>query len=202
MKNECVLRNAGRKALALLVCLVPVACTTHQNERYPESWPSLSQGNATKNCHDLSGIYADKGETRVFPAVAPSLTFNLGWQAWGPEEDRKQGWRKADQVTVSVLDSGSMLAVIRDVNGARIASHIFTYVSGDFECRQGHGTIRWHVSGTEDVVAGRDDYTVELSRVGEYLVAHVHDRGIGVIGLVFPVTGNNSGWVRFKQIVQ
>lgn len=191
-----------RTWLAVLVSLVASACVVHRDEPYPEAWPSLSTIGTSEGCRDLDGVYADHGETHASPAVATSLTFNLGWQAWGPAEDRKQGWRKATRVTLSVLDSDSMEAVIRDVNGVQVASHILTHGSGEFVCEQGHATIRWHVYGAEDVVAARDDYSVELRRAGGYLVAHIHDRGIGVIGLIFPVAGRNSGWVRFERLAR
>ena len=186
----------------MLVSLVASACLVRQDEPYPAAWPSLSTTGTSEGCHDLDGVYADHGETHAFPAVTASLTFNLGWQAWGPAEDQKQGWRDANRVTLTVLDSNSMEAVIWGVNAVQLARHILTHDSGEFVCEQGHATIRWHVYGAEDVVAARDDYTVELRRAGEYLVAHIRDRGIGVIGLFFPVAGRNSGWVRFERLAK
>lgn len=199
-------RNRSRGAtvfrwLLALLTLLASACVVSQNYPYPESWPPAS-GGAPEDCQDLGGVYADLGEPHKFPAINPSLSFNLGWQSWGDTEDRKQGWRRAKRVTLSIRDADSMEAVIWGANSDRIASHVFTLASGEFVCESGHATIRWHVYAAEDVVAARDDYTVELSRAGEYLVAHVHDRGIGVVGLVFPVGGTTSGWVRFKRLSQ
>jgi hypothetical protein len=200
MKNRCRGATLLRGLLALLTLLAS-ACVVHQDQPYPESWPPVS-GRASEGCQDLAGVYADLGEPHNFPTVNPSLTFNLGWQGWSGTEDRKQGWRRAKRVTLSIRDADSMEATIWGANDDRIASHVLTRASGQFVCESGRATIRWHASAAEDVVVARDDYTVELSRVREYLVAHVHDRGIGVIGLVFPIGGKTSGWVRFERLSQ
>lgn len=200
MRNRCRGVALFRRLLALLTLLVS-ACVVNQNQPYPESWSPVP-GRASEGCQDLDGVYADLGEPHKFPAVNPSLTFNLGWQGWSGTEDRKQGWRRAKRVTLSILDADSMEAVIWGANDDRIASHVLTRASGEFVCESGHATIRWHAYAAEDVVAARDDYTVELSRAGEYLVAHVHDRGIGVVGLVVPIGGKTSGWVRFERLSQ
>jgi hypothetical protein len=187
------------RGLLILLTLFAGACVVNENHPYPESWPAPSS-NASEGCRDLEGVYSDLGETHTFPAINRSLTFYLGWQEWSDKEDRKQGWREAKRVTLSILGAGSLEAIIRGANDNRIATHILTQDSGEFRCESGHATIRWHAYGTEDVVAARDDYTIELIRAGEYLVAHVHDRGIGVIGLIFPIEGETRGWVRFKRL--
>jgi hypothetical protein len=199
MRSQCRHATLFRRLLPLFTLLAS-ACVINADHPYPESWPPVSSG-AAEGCRDLDGLYADLGETHTFPAINPSLTFNLGWQGWSSTEDR-DGWRRAKRVTLSVRDANSLEAVIWGANDDRIASRILARDSGKFVCESGHATIRWHTYAAEDVVAARDDYTVELKRAGEYLVAHVHDRGIGIIGLVFPIGGKTSGWVRFKRLSQ
>ena len=186
-------------SLALLNLLAG-ACIIHQDHPYPESWPPVSSA-GVEGCRDLSGRYTDLGETYTFPAINPSLTFNLGWQGWSNSEDR-DGWRDAKQVTLSIRNAESLEVLVWGANNDRITDRVLARDSGEFVCESGTATIRWHSYGAEDVVVARDDYTVELIRAGKYLVAHVHDQAVGTIGLIFPICGKTSGWVRFQRLSQ
>lgn len=119
----------------------------------------------------------DQGETENFPAINPSLTFNLGWNRTSRNVTQGQAWRAARRVTLSLSDPESLNAVIWSAAGEQIGAWILARASGEFFCESGRATIRWHVYEAEDVVAAREDYTVEFRRAGDYLLARVRNQG-------------------------
>lgn len=187
------------RSLLVTVVLLAAACAVNRDYPYPASWPPLT-GGAAEDCRDFEGSYADRGDTPDFPTVNRSLTFTLGWlQEWN-RTGHREDWRTADRVTVSLPSADSLKAEIWKANGEKIGTRLLTRASGEFVCDSGRATIRWHVYEAEDVATTREDYMVEFSRAGESLVAHVRNRGIGTVLLIFPVWGTTSGWVRFTRL--
>jgi hypothetical protein len=51
-----------------------------------------------------------------------------------------------------------------------------------------------------DVVAGREDVTIEFSQADASLVAHVRESTYGAIFAVVPIAGTASHWYRFARL--
>ncbi|MNC91102.1 hypothetical protein D3C83_72980 [compost metagenome] len=71
---------------------------------------------------------------------------------------------------------------------------------GEFECRAGRLVIRDKRWVAEDVVAGRENVTLELHRSGRYLVVQARERTYAVVFLVVPLAADATHWYRFPRL--
>lgn len=181
------------------VALVVGACAVHHEYPYPTTWPPLVNG-GTEACRELAGTYADRGDAPNVPTINRSLTFTLGWTQDAKSPSQREAWRGADRVTLALPSAESLEVVSWKTSGERIGTRVLTRAAEEYMCESGRATVRWRVYEAEDVVAAREDYTVELHRVGEHLVAYVRNQGIGTVFLAFPFWGTTSGWVRFARV--
>jgi hypothetical protein len=75
-----------------------------------------------------------------------------------------------------------------------------TEQAGEFECKEGELVVRSRRWVAADVVAGREDVTIEFSQAKSSLVAHVRESTYGALFAVVPIAGTASHWYRFARL--
>jgi hypothetical protein len=175
-----------RPGLFLAICLAGCAVT---EQEYPHTWAPLP-ASGTSDCARFAGSYADRGET-TGTGAEPSLTYGL----FG----HHSAWKEARRVDLALPVEG-VLQVTAWGDGKPLFSRTLTTGAGEFQCKDGALVVRSRRWVAADVVAGREDVTIEFSQAGSKLVAHVKESTYGAIFAVVPIAGTASHWYRFARV--
>jgi hypothetical protein len=155
---------------------------------YPLAWDPLPQP-ATADCARFAGSYADRGEAAG--KGEPSLTYGL----FG----HHSGWKDVRRVDMVLPHDGVLEITAWDAQKP-LFKRTLTTEAGEFRCRSGQLVVRSKRWVAEDVVAGRQEMTIEFSRADSQLVAHVQEKTYGTIFYVVPIAGTAAHWYRFARI--
>lgn len=169
-----------------VVCLA--GCAVMEQD-YPAAWDPLPLANA-KSCDRFAGSYADRGET-AGERTQPSLTYGL----FGHHSE----WKDADRVTLALPQDGVLEITVWD-GDKPLLKRTLSAQAGEFKCKDGTLVVRSKRWVAADVVAGREDVTIELTRANGKLVAHVRESTYGTIFAVVPIVGTAGHWYRFARL--
>ena len=175
-----------RLSLLLAICLAGCAVT---EQEYPAAWDPLPSSGAS-DCARVAGSYADRGETTGARAE-PSLTYGL----FG----HHSAWKEAQRVDLALPEEG-VLEITAWADGKPLFTRTLTAKAGEFQCKDGKLVVRSKRWVAADVVAGREDVTIEFSLADSKLVAHVKESTYGAIFAVVPIAGTASHWYRFARL--
>jgi hypothetical protein len=170
----------------MVMCLAGCAVT---EQDYPAAWDPLPQP-GTADCARLAGSYADRGET-TGTSAEPSLTYGL----FG----HHSAWKDARRVDLALPQEGVLEVTAWDEQKP-ILTRTLTAQAGEFRCKDGRLVVRSKRWVAEDVVAGRQDITIEFTRLDGTLVAHVKESTYGTIFAVVPIAGTAAHWYRFARM--
>lgn len=179
-----------RQAFALAVFgVLSLAGCAVTDEQYPARWdpppPPMSA-----DCARFAGSYADRGET-TSSGSQPSLTYGL----FG----HHSGWQKARRVDF-VLPQDGVLEIAAWDDEKPLFKRTLTSKAGDFACKNGRLVVRSKRWVAADLIAGREDVSIEFSDAGSQLVAHVQETTYGAIFAVVPIAGTAARWYRFARL--
>ena len=179
-----------RQAIALAVSgtLWLAGCAV-TDEKSPVVWGPLPLP-ASADCARFAGSYADRGEM-VSSASQPSLTYGL-FGHHGP-------WQSARRVDFALPQAGVLEITAWDADRP-LLKRTLTSKAGEFACKDGHLVVRNKRWVAADLVAGREDVTIEFSDAGAQLVAHVRESTYGAIFAVVPIAGTAARWSRFARL--
>jgi hypothetical protein len=175
-----------RLGLFVAICLAGCAVT---EQDYPPAWEPLPHSK-TADCARFAGSYADRGETTGTRAE-PSLTYGL----FG----HHSAWKEARRVDLALPEEG-VLQVTAWGDDKPLFTRRLTARAGEFQCKDGELVVRSRRWVAADVVAGREDVTIEFSQADASLVAHVRESTYGAIFAVVPIAGTASHWYRFARL--
>lgn len=170
----------------MVMCLAGCAVT---EQDYPAAWDPLPA--AAGDCAYFAGNYADRGESSGTSAQ-PSLTYGL----FG----HHSAWQKASRVQFSFPRDGVLEISAWHGDDKPLLTRALTAAAGEFRCQDGRLVVRSRRWVAEDIVAGRQDMTIEFSRTGSQLVAHVKEKTYGTIFAVVPIAGTAAHWYRFARM--
>jgi hypothetical protein len=156
---------------------------------YPLAWDPLPQP-AAEDCERFAGSYADRGETAGIRAE-PSLTYGL----FGHHSI----WQQAKRVDFALPQPGTLEITAWD-DDRPLFKRTLTTKAGEFRCKGGNLVVRSKRWVAADVVAGREDVTIEFSQAEGKLVAHVKESTYGTIFAVVPIAGTAAHWYRFARV--
>lgn len=171
----------------LAMCLAGCAVT---EQDYPAAWAPLPQPVA-ESCAHFAGSYADRGETAGAHAE-PSLTYGL----FG----HHSAWKEARRVDLALPAEGVLEITAWDEHKP-LFTRTLTSREGEFRCKGGELVVRSKRWVAADVVAGREDVTIEFTQAGAKLVARVKESTYGAIFAVVPIAGTATHWYRFARVV-
>ncbi len=174
-----------RFGVLMAMCLAGCAVT---EEQYPPAWDPLPQPAAT-DCARFAGSYADRGES-AGPGD-PSLTYGL----FG----HHSAWKEARRVVLELPAEGLLQVTAWD-ESKPLFTRTLTTREGEFRCKNGTLIVRSKRWVAADVVAGREDVTIEFNLAQGKLVAHVKESTYGAIFAVVPIAGTASHWYRFPRL--
>lgn len=179
-----------RQALALAVSgAVWLAGCAVTDEKYPAGWDPLPQP-ASADCGAFAGSYADRGEMTA-SGSEPSLTYGLfGYHS---------AWQKARRVDFALPQDGVLEITAWDAEQP-LFKRMLSAQAGEFACNNGRLLVRSKRWVAADIVAGREDVTIELSDAGSRLVAYVKESTYGAIFAVVPIAGTAAHWYRFARL--
>lgn len=175
-----------RLRFLMLACLAGCAVV---EQDYPAAWDPLPPPMAG-SCARFAGSYADRGET-AGTRGEPSLTYGL----FGHHSP----WKEAKRVDMALPRDG-MLEISAWDDGKPLVQRTLTAQDGEFQCKRGTLVVRSKRWVAADVVAGREEVTIEFSRVDSKLVAHVKESTYGTIFAVVPIAGTAAHWYRFARL--
>lgn len=175
-----------RLGLVLVTCLAGCAVT---EQDYPLTWDPLPQP-AAESCTPFTGSYADRGEA-VGDRAEPSLTYGL----FG----HHSAWKDAQRVDLAFPAEGVLHVTAWDEEKP-LFTRTLTAREGEFSCKEGVLVVRSKRWVAGDVVAGREDVTIELRLSRSKLVAHVKEKTYGAMFAVVPIAGSASHWYRFARV--
>ena len=75
-----------------------------------------------------------------------------------------------------------------------------TAKAGEFRCTDGVLFVRSKRWVAADVVAGREDVTLEFQLADSRLVVHVSEKTYGALFAVVPIAGTATHWYRFARL--
>jgi hypothetical protein len=175
-----------RYGLLAALCLAGCAVT---EQDYPLAWDPLPHP-ASESCARFAGSYADKGEAAGTRAE-PSLTYGL----FGHHSN----WKDARRVELAPIGNGTLeITVWGDTKP--LFTRTLTIKAGEFRCKDGVLYVRSRRWVAADVVAGREDVTIEFRLTDSKLVAHVSEKTYGALFAVVPIAGTASHWYRFARV--
>ena len=177
-------------ALAVFAALSLGGCAVTE-EQYPLSWDPLPPP-MSANCARFAGSYADRGETTA-SSSQPSLTYGL----FG----HHSGWQKTQRVDFALPQAGVLEITAWDAEKP-LFKRTLTSKTGEFACKDGRLVVRSKRWVAADLVAGREDVTIEFSDTGSQLIAHVLETTYGAIFAVVPIAGTAVHWYRFTRLKQ
>ena len=177
-----------RKTWSVPVFALLSACAVGVPE-YPPKWDPLLPP-AVEHCKGFEGTYTDRGETRD-RLSARSLTREI----FG--DDRE--WKDARRVALELPQDDVLRVTVYGEMGTLFRRDLRAS-EGEFECRAGRLVIRDKRWVAEDVVAGRENVTLELHRSGRYLVVQARERTYAVVFLVVPLAADATHWYRFPRL--
>ena len=181
-----------RQALALAVSgVLSLAGCAVTDEKYPANWdpPPLPR---SADCARFAGSYADRGEMTASPSQ-PSLTYGLfGHHA---------PWRSARRVDFALPQPGVLEITAWDAEKP-LLKRTLTSAAGEVACKDGRLVVRSKRWVAADIVAGREEVTLEFSDAGAQLVAHVLESTYGAIFAVVPIAGTSAHWYRFARLAR
>ncbi len=180
------------KALALAVAVVAagaLAGCAVMDQQYPASWEPLPP-TMSANCASFAGSYADRGEM-TSSGSEPSLTYGL----FG----HHGGWQNARRVDFAFPHPDVLEITAWDAEKPLFTRQLSTN-AGDFACKQGRLVVRSKRWVAADLVAGREDVTIDFALAGPRLVAHVQETTYGAIFAVVPIAGTAARWYRFARL--
>jgi hypothetical protein len=170
----------------MAICLTGCAVTEQQ---YPQAWEPLPVSKA-QDCARFAGTYADRGEA-TGDLAEPSLTYGL----FG----HHSAWKEARRVDF-MFPTQEVLYVTAWDEAKPLFTRILTAKAGEFQCQDGRLVVRSRRWVAADVVAGREDVTIEFSQTPSGLVAYVKESTYGAIFAVVPIAGTASHWYRFARL--
>ena len=176
----------GKLALVLVMCAA--GCAVIEQD-YPATWDPLLKP-ATADCARFAGSYADRGEA-AGRSGEPSLTYGL----FG----HHSAWKDVRRVELALPQDG-VLEITAWAADKPLFKRTLTTQAGEFRCNSGQLVVRSKRWVAEDVVAGRQEVTIELNRADSQLVAHVKEKTYGTIFAVVPIAGTAEHWYRFARI--
>ena len=175
-----------RLRFLMLACLAGCAVV---EQDYPAAWDPLPPPMAG-SCARFAGSYADRGESGGTGAE-PSLTYGL----FGHHSP----WKEARRVELA-LPREDVLEISAWDDGKLLMRRTLTAQAGEVRCKAGTLVVRSKRWGAADVVAGREDVTIEFVRAESKLVAHVKESTYGTIFAVVPIAGTAAHWYRFARL--
>lgn len=175
-----------RLALFMALCLAGCAVT---EQDYPLAWEPLPAP-AQASCAHFAGSYEDRGET-VGTRAEPSLTYGL----FG----HHSAWKDARRVDFS-LPRADLLEITVWDDTRPVLTRTLTGKAGELRCVEGRLVVRSKRWMAADVMAGREEVTIEFFRADGKLVAHVKEATYGAIFAVVPIAGTASHWYRFDRL--
>jgi hypothetical protein len=175
-----------RYSLLAAICLVGCAVT---EQDYPLAWDPLPH-RAPESCARFTGSYADKGEAAGTRAE-PSLTYGL----FG----HHSAWKEARRVDLAVVGAGMLEVTVWD-EAKPLFTRTLTTKAGEFRCTDGVLFVRSKRWVAADVVAGREDVTLEFQLADSRLVVHVSEKTYGALFAVVPIAGTATHWYRFARL--
>jgi len=175
-----------RLGLLLAMCLAGCAVT---EEQYPQAWDPLPQP-AAASCARFAGSYADRGES-AGTSAEPSLTYGL----FG----HHSAWKEVRRVGLALPHKG-VLEISAWDDQKLLFKRTLTTQAGEFRCKNGMLVVRSKRWVAADVVAGREDVTIEFGLSNGKLVAHVKESTYGAIFAVVPIAGTATHWYRFARV--
>ena len=175
-------------AAAVFAALVLTGCAV-TDEKYPLTWDPLPPS-MSADCARFAGSYADRGEMTSFGS-RPSLSYGL----FG----HHSGWQKARRVDFALPQEGLLEITAWDAEKP-LFKRTLTAKAREFACKDGRLVVRSKRWVAADLVAGREDVTIELSDAGSHLVAHVLEKTYGAIFAVVPIAGTAVHWYRFARL--
>lgn len=178
------------KRLLLAFCIpIGIQACAIGNPVYPTNWDPLVPP-ASPDCRHLTGVYADRGQTRD-GLTARSLTREL----FGYREE----WKAATRVQLELLE-GDVLAVTAWADGNKLFTRNLHAATGDFKCEGGRLIVRDKRWIAEDLVAGHEKTTLELHHADGHLVARVKEFTLAVVFIVVPLVADATHWYRFPRL--
>ena len=177
-----------KAALAALLLAFVTACAV-TDEQYPATWEPLALP-AAADCGRFAGSYADRGEAPE-SRVQPSLSYGL----FG----HHSAWQNAHRVDFAFPEAGVLQITVRDTDKA-LFTRTLSAAKGELACPEGRLVVRSRRWVAGDVMAGREDVTIEFHDAPSQLVARVRERAYGTIFAVVPIAGTAVHWYRFPRI--
>jgi hypothetical protein len=175
-----------RLSFLLAMCLAGCAVT---EQDYPVTWDPLPQP-AAESCARFAGSYADRGEA-ARDRAEPSLTYGL----FG----HHSAWKDARRVDLALPAEGVLQITVWD-DQKPLLTRTLTTKEGEFRCDHGVLSVRSKRWVAADVVAGREEMTIEFRLSDSKLVAHVKEKTYGAIFAVVPIAGTATHWYRFARV--
>jgi hypothetical protein len=124
-------------------------------------------------------------------ASQPSLTYGLfGHHA---------PWESARRVDFALPQPGVLEITVSDAEKP-LLRRTLTSAAGELACKDGRLIVRNKRWVAADIVAGREEVTLEFSEAGGQLVAHVLETTYGAIFAVVPIAGSAAHWYRFARL--
>ena len=156
---------------------------------YPLAWDPLPQP-AAASCARFAGSYADRGEAAEDRAE-PSLTYGL----FG----HHSAWKETRRVDLMFPAEGVLHITAWDEEKP-LFTRTLTAREGEFSCKDGVLVVRSKRWVAADIVAGREDVTIEFRLSNGKLVAHVKEKTYGAMFAVVPIAGTATHWYRFARV--
>lgn len=175
-------------ALALFAAMALGGCSVI-DQQYPATWDPLPPS-MPASCVNFAGSYADRGEMTDSTAQ-PSLTYGL----FGPHS----GWQNVRRVDFAFPQPEALEITAWDAEKPLFTRQLSTN-AGDFACKQGRLIVRSKRWVAADLIAGREDVTIEFALAGPRLVAHLQEKTYGAIFAVVPIAGTAARWYRFARL--
>jgi hypothetical protein len=159
------------------------------DEKYPAAWDPLPPS-MSADCAHFAGSYADRGELRD-AQTPPSLTYGLfGHHA---------PWQSARRVDFAFAQPGT-LEITAWGEHKPLLKRTLVSKADEFACKDGRLIVHQKRWVAADLVAGREEVTLEFSDAGTQLVAHVKESTYGAIFAVVPIAGTAAHWYRFRRL--
>ena len=180
----------GRLAMPAACAFVLAACAVG-DPRYPPAWEPLPAP-ASSSCRAFEASYSDRGEAGGQAGEA-SLTREI----FGPDS----AWKRARRVDFD-FHADDILEVIVWGDRGRLLSQAYSASAGEFACDAGRVRIRGKRWIAEDMIMGREDFDIQFSLAGKYLVARANVKTYGTMFLIVPVGADATHWYRFLRLAQ
>lgn len=168
--------------LALAACAVG-------DPNYPAHWAPLAPPPAA-DCRHFAGTYSDEGET---PDKFQKASFTRELFGY------RRGWDEATRLTFALPADDVLEVTVWSEEGELFTRRLLAS-AGDFACNEGRLTIRSKRWVTEELLATRENVTLELHAENGYLTARVHEFSYALAFLVVPFIADAVHWFRFARL--